>query len=434
MSLIQEIDNWINEKRDDILNTLSELVQIKTLNMPPGGYEKSGQEYLYNKLKKFLPEKDIDVFYIDDVAGVRENPLFWPTIDGIKREYKDRPNIVARLSSNCPKRSILFSGHMDVVPVREKKWDVFEDPFSGEIKNGKMYGRGTADMKAGTLAGFLALECLKDLKVTLKGDVYAESVVDEENGGVNGTIAARLKYPDIDFAILSEPSQMVIGIETRGGTDIKVTIDEQGPGGIVFKERPVNPIIKMSKVVLAIEKYERIRNEKIVFPSYIKRDRYLPVHIFQFYSGGSSCQESGAVPVKAQLYFWLEILAGMDNKVETDNLISFIWEELKQYDDFKNNFPKFEQKIRFLKGHKTDLNHPGLNSIKKAYNDSGLQYEPGPLNFACDAFAFKEVSNTEVVVLGPRGGNMHGKDEWVEIEDFFNLIKIMVLTSIDFCS
>jgi acetylornithine deacetylase len=123
----------------------------------------------------------------------------------------------------------------------------------------------------------------------------------------------------------------------------------------------------------------------------------------------------------------------MDDKVETDNLINFIRDELKQYDDFKNGFPELEQKIRFLKGHKTDLNHPGLNSIRKAYDALGLQYVTEPLNFACDAFAFKEVSNTEAVVLGPRGGNLHGKDEWVEIEDFLNLIKIMVLTSIDYC-
>ncbi len=63
--------------------------------------------------------------------------------------------------------------------------------FSGKIKDGKMYGRGSIDMKAGTIAGFFAIKCLKDLEIKLKGDVFSESVIDEENAGVNGTIAAK---------------------------------------------------------------------------------------------------------------------------------------------------------------------------------------------------------------------------------------------------
>jgi acetylornithine deacetylase len=433
MSFASEIDNWIDKKRDNILASLSELVQIKTLNLPPGGDEKPGQEFLYDKIVKFLPQKDIDVFEIDDVEGIREHPLFFPTIDGIQREYKGRPNIVAKLGSRGSGKSILFSGHMDIMPVKEEKWDVFEDPFSGKVKDAKMYGRGTADMKAGTLACFMALECLKDLNVDLAGDVYAESVVDEENGGVNGTIAARLRYPDIDFAILPEPSQMIAGIETRGGSDFKISIDEGGSGGIAFKEKPVNPIYKMSKTALAIEKYEKIRNDRVVFPEYFKHNKYLPIYTFQFSSGGSNYQESGSVPTKAHMYLWLETLAGMDAKKETDDFLNFLKDELKQYDDFSTGFPKLEQKIRFLQGHKTDLGHAGLGSIKKAHQILSLDYRPEPLNFACDAFAFAEVSGTQVVVLGPRGGNLHGKDEWVDINDFFDLIKIMSLTAIDYC-
>ena len=133
------------------------------------------------------------------------------------------------------------------------------------------------------------------------------------------------------------------------------------------------------------------------------------------------------------MYLWLETLAGMNEKKETDLFLNFLENELKQYDDFSNGFPKLEQKIRFLKGHKTDLTYNGLDSIKKAHQLLHLDYRPEPLNFACDAFAFKEVSGTEVVVLGPRGSNLHGKDEWVEIKDFFALIKIMVLAAMDFC-
>ena len=434
MSITEQLDQWVESKRDELLNALSELIKIKTLNMPPDGFEKPGQEFLYNRIIRFIPEKNIDMFEIDEVEGIREHPLFYSTINGIEKKYKNRPNLIARLNYENAGKSIVFSGHMDVMPVKEDKWKVFEDPFSGKIKDGKMYGRGTADMKAGTLACFAAIECLKDLQIKLRGNVYAESVVDEENGGVNGTLAARLRNPDIDFAILPEPSQMVSGIETRGGSDFKITIDEQSPGGMVFSQKPVNPIFKMSKVALAIDKYDRERNERTIFPEYFKHDRYLPIHTFQFVSGGCNYQESGAIPAKAHIYLWLETLAGMDEKKEIENFDNFLTKELMGQEEFKTGLlPKLEQQIRFLKGHKTDLKHAGMRSIKNAHHLLNLKYKPGPLNFACDAFAFKEVSNTEVIVIGPRGGNLHGMDEWVDVNDFFNLIKIMVLTAIDYC-
>ncbi len=90
--------------------------------------------------------------------------------------------------------------------------------------------------------------------------------------------------------------------------------------------------------------------------------------------------------------------------------------ELTKFGDFKAEIPEFELITRFLEGHKTDINHPAMNSIKKAYKDSNIKYLTQGLPFACDAFAFKKVCNTEVVVIGPRGGNPHGVDEYVEIE------------------
>lgn len=71
MSNIDNIKRWIEDNEDYILETLSELVQIKTENLSPNGNEKPGQEYLYNKIVKFIPEKDINVFELDDVKGIR---------------------------------------------------------------------------------------------------------------------------------------------------------------------------------------------------------------------------------------------------------------------------------------------------------------------------------------------------------------------------
>ncbi len=433
MNYLSDIDNWINKNKDEILDTLSKLIQIKTENLPPGGNEKPGQEYLYNKVVKFIPEKDVDMFEIDDIKDIRRHPLFFSTTDGIEKVYKDRPNLVAKLKGKGGRKSLVFSGHMDTMPASGEKWKVFEDPFSGKIKDRKMYGRGSIDMKAGVISGFFALKCLKDLRVKLKGDVFAESVVDEENGGVNGTVACRLRNPNISFAILSECTNLKAGVETIGGSDWIAMVSEKGPGGIGADIELPNPVYKLSKIALALEKYDKEMNNNIRIPENYEKDMKLRLLTYQISSGGSTYLESGSVPTKGHIYFWLETFEYMSERDVKKNFVDFMRKELGKYDDFKEEFPKFETVIRFMSGHRTNLKRPAMLSIKKAYQLLNIKYEEEGLGFACDAYAYKGVSNTDVVIIGPAGANPHGIDEYVEINSVFELIKIMVLTAIDYC-
>jgi acetylornithine deacetylase len=431
MHIAKDIDQWINKNEEEIINSISEFIRVRTENTPPSGNEKRGQEWLFNKLEGFLKKDEIDVFEIDDIDGIRKNPLFFPTIDGVERIYKDRPNLVAKIKGKNSKKSIAFSGHIDTMPAGEGSWKIFDDPFSGKVKDGKIYGRGAADMKAGTLCGFLALKCLKDLQIELAGDVFAESIVDEENGGVNGSLAARLRNPGIDFAIVAEPSNLSVGISTRGGTDWKVSVQEQSLGGITFDSVPPNPIFKLSKVALALKKYDFEKNKEI--KAKYKDVDYLPLLVYQICSGGSTYDESGYVPTQGHIYFWQETLAHTKEDEAKKELLSFLRKELEGDAEFKENFPEIKPVLRFLEGHMTDRNHPAMASLKKAFDDFHLAYKEEGVNFATDAFIFKKATGTEVVVFGPVGANLHGKDEFVEIESVKKVIKVMALTAIDYC-
>jgi acetylornithine deacetylase len=433
MEYLEDINRWFKHNNDYILNSLSELIQIKTENLPPGGNEKPGQEYIYNKVTKYIPEKNIDMFEIYDIEGIRKHPLFFPTTDGVEKDYRDRPNLVAKLEGNGGERSLVFSGHIDTMPTYNKKWKVFENPYSGKVKDGKMYGRGSADMKAGTISGFLALKCLKDIGVRLKGDVYAESIVDEENGGVNGTIAARLRNPYIDFGIIPEPTNQIVGVESVGGSDWKISVIEEGAGGIEASEKMKNPIYKLKKVVSALEDYDK-KIGKIKPSNNYNDDMRIRLLTYQFSSGGSSYIESGAVPTEGHIYFWLEAFANIDEEKYRKDFLDFLYRELGKYEEFKDSFPKVETVIRFLYGHTTDTTHPAMESIKKAHKDCNQKYEIGGMPYSTDAFAFKRTSNTDVVIMGPTGKNPHGIDEYVEVDSVLKLIKIMVLTAIDYCN
>jgi acetylornithine deacetylase len=433
MSLEQKVDAWVRAHRGRILDTSGELVRIRTENLPPGGNEKPGQEYLRSWASDFLGPRELDLFEVDEVPGIREHPLFFPTIDGKQRDYRNRPILVARLPGSGGGRSLAFSGHMDTMPTYGKTWEVFPDPYSGRIKDGRLYGRGAMDMKAGTASGFWALRCLHDLGAPLKGDVYAESVIDEENGGVNGTIAARLRNPHIDFAILAEPSGLAVGVESIGGSDWKASVSEAGPGGIGPDAELPNPIYKLARVALALEKYDR-RLAGLRVPETYDPGMRVRLLTYQLASGGATYAESGAVPTSGHLYFWQETYAYWSEREAREDLERFVRAELAADPQLSGGEVRLETVIRFLEGHRTDRGHPALACIRKAYGQLGLEYREQGIPFATDAYAFRKCSRTEVAIIGPRGSNPHGVDEYVEVDSVLELIRVMVLTALDFCA
>lgn len=432
MSLSERVEGWVEGNRERILSTVADLVRIRTENLPPGGNEKPGQEYLHDFASRFLPAGALDLFEVDDLPGIREHPLFFPTIDGMERVYRGRPILVARRAGRGGGPSLVFTGHMDTMPTYGKRWEVFPDPYSGLVKDGWMYGRGTIDMKAGTACGFLALRCLHELGLELKGDVYAESVVDEENGGVNGTLAARLRNPHIDFAILPEPSSLAVGIESIGGSDFKASVTEKGPGGIGTDVQHPNPIYKLARVALALEKYDRYLST-LPPPDTYDPGMRLRLLTYQLASGGQGYLESGAVPTGGHLFFWLETFARQSVEQARDEFLAFMERELAAGPPLAGEPPRIETVIRLLDGHRTDRTHPALASLRRAYGAVGLEYAERGIPFGTDAFAFRRASKTDVAIVGPVGRNLHGLDECVEVESVLKLLRVMVLTAADYC-
>jgi acetylornithine deacetylase len=145
------------------------------------GQEKACQQFLSDWLCR--TGYSVDMFTPDDVAGGRNfrgQPL--------TASYADRPNVVAVYRGTGGGRSLMLMSHADTVPVGPlHTWSV--PPFGGEIHNGKIYGRGAQDDKAGIVAQTFALECIHRAGLRLKGDVILCSVVDEEGGGSMGSWA-----------------------------------------------------------------------------------------------------------------------------------------------------------------------------------------------------------------------------------------------------
>jgi acetylornithine deacetylase len=193
--------------RTELIETIQELVRIPTENLPPGGNERAGQEYLARRLRELGLE--VALYTLDRILDLPEQASYWPG-----RDYRERPNLTAIWRGQGGGRSLLLTGHMDTVPQGSAPWTV--DPFGGLHQDGRIYGLGAIDMKGPLAAYLLAIRALQRSGVRLRGDLVFESVVDEEFGGVNGTIAGRLHGPRVDGAILAENTGLDIYPAARG--------------------------------------------------------------------------------------------------------------------------------------------------------------------------------------------------------------------------
>ena len=164
-------------------------------------------------------------------------------------------NIFARIGTGAP--HFCFAGHTDVVPVGDANWSA--PPFSGEVRNNVLYGRGACDMK-GAIAAFVAAAA-RQLKISPgKGSISLLITGDEEGPATDGTVkvldwmAAQKQIPD--FCLVGEPTCPVrlgdtIKIGRRGSLNAKIAIHGT-QGHVAYPHRADNPVHRLVRAVAAL--------------------------------------------------------------------------------------------------------------------------------------------------------------------------------------
>ncbi len=179
----------VDEISGEMIEFLRELVSIPTVN-PPGDNYAACADWLGRKLAAF----GYDVQQVP-AEGREEHTAKHP-----------RVNVIGRLRETPSRPLLHFNGHFDVVPVGNG-WTV--DPFGASISDGKIFGRGTTDQKAGIAASIFAVEAIRRAGIRLGGAVEQSGTVDEESGGFAGMayLAERglVARGRTDFVIITEP-------------------------------------------------------------------------------------------------------------------------------------------------------------------------------------------------------------------------------------
>jgi succinyl-diaminopimelate desuccinylase len=239
--LEQKVVQRVASMTGEMVEFLRQLTAIPTIN-PPGENYLGCAEFVGARLREF----GYETCYIA-AAGRPEHTPRYP-----------RVNVIGRMDSggqNCTRPLLHFNGHFDVVPAGAG-WTV--DPFAGTVRDGKIFGRGTTDQKAGIAASIFAVEAIRREGVALHGTVEQSATVDEESGGFAG-VAYLAEHGYIgrdrtDYVIITEP----LGVDSvclghRGVYWFRVTtLGQAAHGSMPFLG--VNAISKMAEVVSSLER------------------------------------------------------------------------------------------------------------------------------------------------------------------------------------
>jgi succinyl-diaminopimelate desuccinylase len=208
---VDRVFSKIDDAAGEIVDFTSALIRVPTVNPPGEAYEDCAR-----LIGESLQAKAFEVEYFP-AEGRPEHTRSHPRINvvGLRRGRSLRP-------------AVHLNGHFDVVPAGSG-WTV--DPFAGLVRDGRIYGRGACDMKAGIAAAVFAAEGIRRAGVELNGSIEISGTVDEESGGFAGVAwlaeHGRLSSARSDYVIIPEPlnvDRICIGhrgvywfeVETRG--------------------------------------------------------------------------------------------------------------------------------------------------------------------------------------------------------------------------
>ncbi|MEO2076520.1 MAG: peptidase [Bacillus sp. (in: firmicutes)] len=411
------IKQWLKENRARGARLLQILVQENSTR----GNESGAQAIVIEKCRQM--GLVLDIWEIGG-AELKKHPAYCCD----RQSFDGNPNLVAILKGSGGGKSIILNGHIDVVPVGdESNWEL--DPFSGMIKCGKLYGRGSTDMKGGNVALLMAMESLIANGIKLKGDVIFQSVIEEESGGA-GTLAAVLRGYSADGAIIPEPTNMKFFPKQQGSMWFRITVKGRAAHGGTRYEG-VSAIEKSLLVIQRLQQLEKDRNAKINDPLFENIPIPIPINIGKINSG----EWPSSVPDTAIIEGRMGV--SPEETIQSAKLeMEACLQELNEQDEWFHGNPLQIEWFggRWLPG-SLESDHPLMNALKQSFIDVKREnpiVEASP--WGTDGGILSAVGDTPVIVFGPGiTETAHDANEHIDLEDLFASSEIIALTLLRWC-
>lgn len=325
-----------------------------------------------------------------------------------------RPSVVGRLRGRGGGRPLLLYAHYDTVGV-----EGMTDPYSAEIRDGRLYGRGAYDMKAGLAACLGAVEALRRDAAPLAGDVYVAGVADEETASRG--MSAVLQAFRFDGAIVTEPTEVRLCVAHKGFVWLEASTRGRAAHGSRFREG-IDANLRMGRVLSRLDALERSLRTRPPHP--LLETGSLHVGELRGGSGPSTYADRAVATIERRT------LPGETDAGVTAEVAALL-------DGLREEDPAFEADLRVTLSRPPFEARPG-SEIVRAVSDAleavtGERPVPVGETPWMDAALLAE-AGVDTVVFGPRGAGAHAAVEWVELESVTTVAEVLRRAALAYCS
>jgi succinyl-diaminopimelate desuccinylase len=378
---------------DTAVRLLTECVQLPTVN-PPGD-EKLAADWLAEQLQRrgFNPR-------VDDLGG-------------------NRANVMAVLQGTGEKPALVFNGHLDVVPVGDTPW--MHDPFAGVRENGRLYGRGSSDMKSGLMAMVMAADALKQAGVRLKGDLILSGVADEETGALGAKAWVESGgLQGVGAIVIGEPTNLEVYIAEKGAFWLEiVTYGKTAHGSM--PDLGINAVMHMTAALQALTRFSMPFQPHPLFDK--------PTMNVGTIAGG---HKTNVVPDRCTVTLDLRTLPGMRHE-------DILQDIRRTLDGLREAIPEFTYDLRVIAERApvaSDPQAPIVETALAVLEAHGRRQPPRATpGFATDASVFQPASGAPFMIFGPGIPQLaHQPNEYVEIDTYLESIALFCELAVKYLS
>lgn len=389
MLTAKEIREAVEQRREEIIKCLVRLVQVPSV---------TGEELAISKVFKQIME-DMGL----EVKVYEAEP--------------DRPNLLAEWHGKEKGKRFIFNGHMDVFPPVDGNPGTY-GPWSGKVTNGKIYGRGTGDMKGGDCAALMAVKILRELNFEFKGSILLSFMCDEENGSRLGAKYLLKKgLLDGDYGICMEPTDLEILTHHGGIYRAFFTYTSEGlhshaphPEGNAIEKahRAIGALMELGKEI------NKRENPDYQNPS---------LSITTVHAG----KVTNVHPSKA--------VFSVDRRYIKGETIESVQQEIfNVLDRLKDEYPGMEYTVE-VQSDRPTLTIPEDSEMVTAMTEAWEEIMEKRVKYrycqgGTDAASIVKHNGMQMVVCGPTDGLKMASiaDEHVEIEDLLKAVELYALT------
>ena len=372
----------------EVVNLCRDLVRFKSVN-PPGD-ELEIAEYVAGVLRE---------------AGLTAEMVpHTPT----------RASVLARLKGSGEMPALLYTGHLDVVPVGGEEW--LHDPFGGEVVGGRLWGRGSTDMKGGDAAMIMAAKVLAAANLPLKGDLILAITAGEEGEQLGATeLAARPDLAPVQAVVVAEPSYNDVYVAEKGVCWLKITTYGKTAHGSM-------PHLGQNAIMMMIALLSELDLLAVPYEEHPLLGRF--TRSVNTIAGGV---KTNVVPDQCEVTIDQRTVPGQDHVAIARQV-----EELVA--DLGRRLPEFRASVEVVND-RAPVATSALEPVVQRFYDvvaevTGERPVPKGVNYYTDAVVFAPALKAPMIICGPGDAKLaHQPNEYVEVEKMVEAAKIFTLAA-----